>query len=187
MRFFVLAAALCAFALSGPARAENDATATDGDPVSVQFRDLFRSGKPSPRAMELNGQKVLIQGFFADRPADDSPFYVLVGAPTQYCPYCSTVNEQDHLPFVLVYPHAEVPGHGGRTRVAVEGVLDAGLNYESTFGLHNDLRLLEAQVRIDARARRAQPPTATPPASTRQRPGGQEYLRTIEQIMEEEG
>lgn len=135
-----LAPLLLVLSLLAPA-----AAGTAADRVSVvEFRDLFAAGgKPSPHATALDGRTVAIQGFLAPPPAKDSPFRVLVGAPTTHCPYCTAVNESAHLPYVLVYPGegAEVPKGG---RLIVIGTLDSGHAHEETYGLHYDLRVTDA-------------------------------------------
>lgn len=167
----LLAAALCLVLVAAPDEAEATGRA-DTDITIVQFRDLFNArGKPSFRAAVLSGRPVAIQGFLAPPPAEDSPFRVLVGEPTEHCPYCTGVNEAEHLPYILVYPSegAEIPA--ARRFIAI-GTLDAGHDYEQNYGLHNDLRLREA-VLLDAvvlGSRRARPGAdraAQPPAERR--------------------
>ncbi|MGF1502330.1 MAG: hypothetical protein ACFBSD_10995 [Paracoccaceae bacterium] len=144
IRSIVLAAALlAAIPAAATAPLEGDA------PVTVQFRELFDGGKPSALAQELNGRAIEIVGFFAPPPTAESPFYVLVGAPAQFCPYCSAVHEQDHLPYVLVYPEGETTRYGARARIRIVGRLDAGVNHENFYGIHNDLRLFDAVVLRD--------------------------------------
>ena len=120
----------------------------------VMFRDLFSGrGKASFKASALHGKRIEMIGFMAPPPDyDDSPFLVLVGVPTTFCPYCSTVNDQEHLPFVLVYPDHELDQRtiGLRRRLKVTGILDAGSSDDDFFGIHNDLRLFDAEVVFDA-------------------------------------
>ncbi len=123
--------------------------------LGVQMRDLFTlRGKPSPTAVELSGRHVELAGFLAPAPDEQSPFLVLVGAPTSFCPYCTTVDERDHLPFVLVYPSEEFDrtGLADNARVRVIGQMSASHGYEDTYGIHNDIRILSAEVVRDVRA-----------------------------------
>lgn len=119
----------------------------------VQFRDLFRGGKPSPNAQDLDGSHVGLVGFFAPPPTDDSPFLVMVGNPTSVCPYCTTVSEEEHLPFVLVYPQVPFDWsyYGQRRRYRVVGKLSAGGQNENFYQIHNDLRIVDAVVVPDQR------------------------------------
>ena len=123
-----------------------------GATQQVQFRDLFfRGGKPSPQAASISGTTIEMVGFVAEAPSHDSPFLVLVGAPTDHCPYCNSVDDLDHLPYVLVYPDHPFDHHefGSRTRIRVVGQLSASHDFEDYFGIHNDLRILSASVMRD--------------------------------------
>lgn len=149
MRLFVLlaaaVAALATLTAEEPARASGDA------PVTVLFRDLFDArGKPSERAFELIGREVRMIGFPADPPSDESPFVVVVGEPTTDCPYCAVIFDDEHLPYVLAYTE-QYPQMGYNTRIVVVGTLEADHDFDPTFGIHNDLRLLNASVTRDVR------------------------------------
>lgn len=129
------------------------------EPVYVQFRDLFdHKGKPSPRAVALAGRTIEMIGFVADPPSDDSPFMVFVGSPSEFCPYCSSIDEEDHLPYVLVYTDAPLDRVSATTRIRVTGRLQASHDYEPAYGLHNDVRLWEATVVYDQGVRRGTRP-----------------------------
>lgn len=124
------------------------------DAFPMQFRDLFeRGGKPSTTAKFFAGEKIQLTGYLAPPPTEESPFLVLVGAPTSYCPYCTSVDERDHLPYVLIYPDPPFDGRsvGQRTRIVVSGELDTGVQNEMFYGLHNDLRVVSARVEFDER------------------------------------
>lgn len=126
-----------------------------GGVTQVQFRDLFfRGGKPSPKAVNISGTSVEMIGFIAEAPTEDSPFLVLVGTPTNFCPYCNGIDDKEHLPYVLVYPSHDFSHDefAGRTRVRVAGQLYASHDYENVYGIHNDVRINAAVVSRDARA-----------------------------------
>ncbi len=135
--------------LEAAATAEGAAAAeAAAEPVRVQFRDLFDgNGKPTARAVELTGQRVVIEGFLSPSPTRASPFLVFVGAPTQHCPYCTSVNDTAHLPYILVYPKegTDPPGFV-RRRLRVTGTLEASHDHEPFYGLHNDIRIRTALV-----------------------------------------
>lgn len=121
----------------------------------VQFRDLFfQGGKPSPRATWMSGATVELTGFLTPPPDEESPFLVLVGVPTTICPYCTSVDEQDHLPYVLVYPDTPFDRSNvtSRTRIRVRGTLNISHEFEGFYGIHNDVRILAAQVERDERS-----------------------------------
>lgn len=135
----------------GPAPEPASAAEAEAAPVYVQFRDLFtRDGKPSARAIALDGQRVRMTGFLAIPPSKDSPFLVFVGAPTVHCPYCTTVREESHDPYALIYPaDPETAPRARKRRIEVVATLDAQAEHEHFYGLHNDVRLLAAEVRYD--------------------------------------
>jgi hypothetical protein len=161
----LLAPAVLFAAPAPPAAAEAREGAAAGGVTVVEFRDLFApNGKPNLRAAALRGRQVAMQGFLTPPPAEDSPFRVLVGAPTEHCPYCTSVNETEHLPYILVYPAegASVPEGG---RLIVIGTLDPGLPREPAYGLHYDLRLTDAVLlpaSVLARGQRRTGTAATP-------------------------
>lgn len=137
------------------AKVETANTAAENErPIFVQFRDLFgRGGKPSEAAVALSGRRVVMTGFSTPPPTMESPFLVFVGAPTNFCPYCSSIHEEDHLPYVLIYPeNEEVPIFGLSARILVTGTLQASHDYDPFYGLHNDVRILNATVTRDERA-----------------------------------
>ena len=126
-----------------------------GGVTQVQFRDLFfRGGKPSSLAVKMTGNSIEMTGFIAEAPTMESPFLVLVGTPTNFCPYCNGIDDKEHLPYVLVYPSHEFSHDEfkGRTRVRVAGQLYASHDYENVYGIHNDVRIDAAVVSRDARA-----------------------------------
>lgn len=165
---FMAATFLMAAVLSSPAAqavdgAKEPTHAVDAAPVRVQFRDLFNgNGKPTDRAVSLSGQFIEIVGFFTPPPTRESPFRVLVGAPTAICPYCTAINEVDHLPYVLVYADEEIGRVGLRARMRIVGQIFASHDHEQFYGLHNDIRIIGATITPDARAERRRPRGAFP-------------------------
>ncbi|MEO0764349.1 MAG: hypothetical protein AAFZ09_21530, partial [Pseudomonadota bacterium] len=140
---------LAALALVGAALPQDEAAATSGSATitKVQFRDLFNAkGKPSDLAVALNGQLIYIEGFQAPPPTRKSPFLVFVGAKTTKCPYCNSLDDEEHLPYMLVYPHEGHDQITSRARLRAVGVLEASHEDEAFFGIHNDVRLLNATV-----------------------------------------
>lgn len=124
-------------------------------PIVVQFRDLFTpSGKPSLDTLNWRGKVVEVVGFQTPPPEPDSPFLVLVGAPSNTCPYCESVDETEHPPYALVYPKDEWRHVSPRTRIRVAGELATSHNYDDSYGIHNDVRLLRAVVIRDPLALR---------------------------------
>lgn len=129
-------------------------------PRFMQFRDIFADkGKPSDLARETSGKQVTMVGFVAPPPDKSSPFLVLVGEPTTFCPYCSTISEHDHLPFVLVYTGEPVDHehYGLRRRLRVTGRLNADHGNEPTYGFHRDVEILDAVIEDDFKNRRLTP------------------------------
>ncbi len=146
-----VAAAAAGQAADGP---RTDARAEDAERVFVRFRELFDGrGKASDRAVELNGRRVEMIGFQTPAPTRQSPFLVVVGAPSVVCPYCSSVDDREHLPYVLVYPETEMPNVNPRLRLRIVGEISASHQHESYYGLHNDVRILNATVLPDQRYR----------------------------------
>lgn len=152
--------------VSAPSGAVADET-SERAPTPVQFRDLFiAGGKPSPGAIGLSiaRRSISLAGFFAPPPPGGSPFQVLVGAPTETCPYCTTIDDKEHLPFVLVYGADGQPvSFPPSTRVRVTGRIDTGHENEDVFGIHNDVRIVDAVIVRDARTRRASAPQGARP------------------------
>lgn len=176
-----LALALAAPVSGFAAEPAKSAEAAADEVYHLQFRDLFiAGGKPSRTATALSGKTIELVGFLAPPPEETSPFYVLVGAPTTFCPYCTTANEQDHLPFVLIYADQVPEGMGLRTRLRVSGRLDAGHTYEGVYGIHNDLRLLDAKIERDARSTRRQARAETRPAAPNQVPANRTVVNPAE-------
>jgi len=133
-------------------------------PERLQFRDLFdRDFTPSVRAQALAGREVTLIGFVAPSPIDDAPFLVMVGAPAQFCPYCAVPEDQDKLPYLLVYPVEGLERYGARLRIRVQGALEIGLAHDEALGLPNMMRIRGARVVRDA-------PPANPSRRQAQRP-----------------
>ncbi len=147
-----LAAAILLAGLPQPGLAGTPAAPAEAEerPTWVQFRDLFdRKGKPTDLAVDLSGQLIEIVGFQTPSPTRASPFMVMVGRPTAVCPYCTAINDEEHLPYVLVYPHFEgqIPRFRGRLRII--GRIQASHAHEAFYGLHNDVRVLDARILVD--------------------------------------
>lgn len=142
--------------LAGPASAEQVvAAAPQPASSSLLFRDLFgRDMAPSPRAQAIAGSETSISllGFAAPSPIENAPYLVLVGAPAQFCPYCSVPEDQDQMPYLLVYPEGEVERFGQRVRLKVVGKLEVGLAYDEALGLPNAMRIRGARVVRDQKA-----------------------------------
>ncbi|MGF1447138.1 MAG: hypothetical protein ACFBRM_13195 [Pikeienuella sp.] len=158
MRLPLLVAAILVIApvipaLSASTQTTDDVAAARTEPVWVQFRELFSGiGKPTDRAVELSGNVIEIEGFLAPPPSYNSPFLVFVGAPTVKCPYCSSINDEEHLPYILVYPNeGDSFPRTQRHRLKVVGRIMASHDHEPIYGLHNDIRILDAQVTLDDR------------------------------------
>lgn len=140
--------------------AAQPAPRSDAPPTPLQFRDLFHAGKPSPRAHDLSreGAAVILSGFFAEQPPGGSPFNVMVGAPTEKCPYCSTSDDDEKLPFILIYaadggaPGQEAQRYSTRMRLRVVGRVEAGLAYDEFYGFPNELRVVDAEIMEDPHA-----------------------------------
>lgn len=184
---FLFAAITLAFV--GPSFADLDsgsadlktATAPETQVIPVQMRDLFvPGGKPSAKAVFLSGRQIAIAGFAAEPPDEDSPFLVLVGAPTAFCPYCATIDEQDHLPYILVYPEdVEVVGDIDKNaRIRVIGELETSHGFDQDYGVHNDIRLTSALVARDTQA-------VNPARPVRDRRLGPPPSAALEAIVEE--
>lgn len=131
------------------------ATAAD-PPVRIDFRDIvLADGKPKEVAATLAGQRVELVGFMTPAPDEASaPFLVLVGARLSNCPYCEPEASEEKLPYVLVYPADEHDLVFSPLRVRVVGELELGLEYDSVFGLPNEVRLVEAMIERDKSAER---------------------------------
>ncbi|MCG8443018.1 MAG: hypothetical protein MI723_14535 [Caulobacterales bacterium] len=158
MRTFGGIAAAIAMAWAQPAgAAETPAAGAEAParPVLIEFREFFnREAMPSERAIALSGSYVEVVGFFAPPPFEDVPFRVLVGAPTESCPYCEPeafAAGGESLPFVLVHPAPGQPDIGASRRVRVVGRVEAHPGNTDPYGLTRELRLHDAAFRRDAR------------------------------------
>lgn len=55
------------------------------------MRDLYAAGAEfSPRALELDGQKVAVQGYMAPPLKAEADFFVLTKLPMAVCPFCDS-------------------------------------------------------------------------------------------------
>lgn len=120
-------------------------------PVRVQFRDLFTGLNPSDQAIDLSGSEIEIVGYLT--PPQPFPFRVLVGQPSEACPYCEPPQDEDDkvIPFLLVFGDLDEMDFSFRSRLRVTGVLQAQLNAVGPDGRKLETRLMEAVVEPDAR------------------------------------
>ncbi|MEL6692104.1 MAG: hypothetical protein AAFZ74_13305 [Pseudomonadota bacterium] len=125
-------------------------TATER-PVRVQFRDLFTGLNPSDQAIDLSGSEIEIVGYLT--PPQSFPFRVLVGLPSETCPYCEPPEDEndDVIPFLLVLGDLDEMNFSFRSRLRVKGVLQARRNAVGPDGRKLEMRLMEAVVEPDAR------------------------------------
>ena len=120
-------------------------------PVRVQFRDLFTGLNPSDQAIDLSGSEIEIVGYLT--PPQPFPFRVLVGLPSETCPYCEPPEDEDDdvIPFLLVLGDLDEMNFSFRSRLRVTGVLQAQRNAVGPDGRKLEMRLMEALVEPDAR------------------------------------
>lgn len=125
-------------------------TATER-PVRVQFRDLFTGLNPSDKAVDLSGSEIEIVGYLT--PPQPFPFRVLVGLPSETCPYCEPPEDGDDnvIPFLLILGDLDEMNFSFRSRLRVTGVLQAPRNAVGPDGRKLEMRLIEAVVEPDAR------------------------------------
>lgn len=164
MRLPVIFAVL-AITLAGPVIASDPPAEPELAASNLQFRDLFnRKMMPSDQAEALAGKRISLIGFVAPKAIPEAPYVVLAGAPVQFCPYCEIPEDQDQLPFLVVFADEELGGIGRRARVRVEGRLEVGAAFDEWANLTNHMRLRDARVVRDQ-------PAANPSRAVRAKVG----------------
>lgn len=120
-------------------------------PVRVQFRDLFTGMNPSHQAISLSGSEIEIVGYLT--PPQPFPFRVLVGQPSETCPYCEPPQDEDDtvIPFLLVFGNLDEMDYSFRSRLRATGALQAQRSAIGPDGRKLEMRLMEAVVEPDAR------------------------------------
>jgi hypothetical protein len=132
-----LVAAL-AFGLSAPARAAQ----------RVRMFELYEDDDKtfSPKAKELTGQRVAMQGFMAPHLKVDSDFFILSNTPVETCPFCASEGDWiDSIIFVRTRKKQETVAPGAV--IMVEGKLEIGPETDSETGFVSKVRLTDAEFR----------------------------------------
>ena len=77
----------------------------------IRMGELYNhDGSFSPRADELKGTRIAMQGFMAPHLKVDSDFFILSNTPVETCPFCASEGEWIELDRVCA--HARQAGDG---------------------------------------------------------------------------
>ena len=113
----------------------------------VRMFELYgEDGAFSPRARELNGQRVAMQGFMAPHLKVDSDFFILSNTPVESCPFCASEGDWiDSIVFVRMRRKQEAVDPGAV--IMVEGKLEIGPEKDAETGFFSKVRLTDAEFR----------------------------------------
>jgi hypothetical protein len=126
------------FGLSAPAAAAQ----------RVRMFELYEDDDKtfSPKAKELSGQRVAMQGFMAPHLKVDSDFFILSNTPVETCPFCASEGDWiDSIIFVRMRKKQETVEPGAV--IMVEGNLEIGPETDSETGFVSKVRLTDAEFR----------------------------------------
>jgi hypothetical protein len=132
-----LTAAIAAGILPGPSLAA----------TRIRMSELYNhDGSFSPRADELRGKRIAMQGFMAPHLKVDSDFFILSNTPVETCPFCASEGEWiDSIVFVRMRSKQETAPPGAL--INVEGTLEVGPATDPTTGFVSKVRLTDADFR----------------------------------------
>ncbi|MBM6584245.1 hypothetical protein ILT44_29035 [Microvirga sp. BT689] len=110
----------------------------------IRMGELYNhDGSFSPRADELKGTRIAMQGFMAPHLKVDSDFFILSNTPVETCPFCASEGEWiDSIVFVRMRARQEMAAPG--TLILVQGTLEIGPATDPTTGFVSKVRLTDA-------------------------------------------
>lgn len=118
-----------------------------GSADPVLLRDLYeRDLSFSELALDLDGERITVQGFMAPPLKAEASFFVLTKMPMSVCPFCESEAEwPDDI--VLVRTERRLNPVPFNIPIEVEGVLSLGTETDEETGFVSRLRLVEADFR----------------------------------------
>lgn len=117
-------------------------TASIADPVLM--RDLYeRDLSFSQFALDMEGERITVQGYMAPPLKAESTFFVLTKMPMSVCPFCETEAEWP-ADIILVRTDRVLNPVPFNYPIEVEGVLSIGTQTDDETGFVSRVRLVEA-------------------------------------------
>ncbi len=113
----------------------------------IRMSELYNhDGSFSPRAEELKGKRIAMQGFMAPHLKVDSDFFILSNTPVETCPFCASEGDWiDSIVFVRMRTKQEAVSPG--SLINVEGTLEIGPATDEATGFVSKVRLVNADFR----------------------------------------
>ncbi len=113
----------------------------------IRMSELYNhDGSFSPRAEELKGKRISMQGFMAPHLKVDSDFFILSNTPVETCPFCASEGDWiDSIVFVRMRTKQEAVPPG--SLINVEGTLEIGPATDEATGFVSKVRLVNADFR----------------------------------------
>ncbi len=113
----------------------------------IRMSELYNhDGSFSPRAEELKGKRIVMQGFMAPHLKVDSDFFILSNTPVETCPFCASEGDWiDSIVFVRMRTKQEAVPPG--SLINVEGTLEIGPATDEATGFVSKVRLVNADFR----------------------------------------
>jgi hypothetical protein len=121
-----------------------------GGGAELRFSEIYESVsvlgmKFSPKALDLNGQRVIMKGFMAPPLKPDLQFFVLTKTPVDICPFCNSDADWP-ADIVVVYLKGRIKYVQDGTPVAVEGRLEIGPRMDGETGFFSRVRIVEGAI-----------------------------------------
>lgn len=119
----------------------------------LKFRELYSKITVlglefSQKVHDLNQKKIDMHGFMAPPLKAEAKFFVLTEIPMSICPFCSSDSDwPDNI--VVVYLDKKQTFVQPSQNIVVTGRLDVGSWTDPETGFVSQLRLLDAQYRVD--------------------------------------
>lgn len=119
----------------------------------LKFRELYSKITVlglefSQKVHDLNQKKIDMRGFMAPPLKAEAKFFVLTEIPMSICPFCSSDSDwPDNI--VVVYLDKKQTFVQPSQNIVVTGRLDVGSWTDPETGFVSQLRLLDAQYRVD--------------------------------------
>lgn len=137
LRRIVIAAVLC-----------GTTTAAFADLPVLRFRDMYTRGvEYSERTEDLEGERIIINGFMAPPLKPDARFFILTKMPMAVCPFCETEADwPDDIVYVAI--EEELVPIRFNTMLEVEGTLSLGVEIDEKSGFVSLVRLENAEYRV---------------------------------------
>ncbi|UXM96411.1 MULTISPECIES: hypothetical protein [unclassified Bartonella] len=119
----------------------------------LKFRELYSKITVlglefSQKVHDLNQKKIDMRGFMAPPLKAEAKFFVLTEIPMSICPFCSSDSDwPDNI--VVVYLDKKQTFVQPSQNIVVTGRLDVGSWTDPETGFVSQLRLLDAQYRVE--------------------------------------